>query len=101
MVFVAGSPRSALRLLSCASDVMTVGIGISGHVRETYQYYGRTHTVFTCIDWILGGHAYGLRMPPIPPHRTDEALLSDVEPVALLPEAWWPKRPTSAVRTSR
>lgn len=76
VVFVAGSPRSALRLLSRASDVMTVGVGISGHDRQTFQYYGRTHTVFTCIDWILGGHAYGLRMPPVPPERTDEALLS-------------------------
>jgi hypothetical protein len=101
VVFVAGSPRSALRLLSRASDVMTVGLGTSGHARQTYQYYGRTHTVFSCIDWILGGHAYGLRMPPVPPERTDEALLSDVEAVALLPEAWCPKTPTSATSASR
>ena len=96
VVFVARSPQSALRLLSHASDVMTVGLGISGHDRHTYQYYGRTHTAFTCIDWILAGHAYALRMAPTPPDRRDEALHSDAEAVALLPEAWWPKRPTSA-----
>ena len=101
VVFVAGSPRSALKLLSHASDVMTVGLGISGHHRDTHQYYGRTHTAFTCIDWILGGHAYALTMPPTPPERRDDALLSDVEAVALLPEAWWPKPPTSAARTPR
>jgi hypothetical protein len=97
VVFVARSPRSALRLLARANDVMTLGIGISGHDRQTYQHYGRTHTAFTCIDWILAGQAYALRMSPVPPERRDEALRVDAEGVALLPEAWWPKRPTSAV----
>ncbi|MDQ3678215.1 MAG: type IV secretory system conjugative DNA transfer family protein [Actinomycetota bacterium] len=101
VVFVARSPRSALRLLARASDVMTVGVGISGHDRQTYQYYGRTHTAFTCIDWILGGQAYALRMAPMPPERRDDALLVDAEAVALLPEAWWPKKPTSAAGTPR
>ena len=100
VVFVARSPRSALRLLSRANDVMTVGVGISGHDRATYQYYGRTHTAFTCIDWILGGQAYALRMSGVPPERRDDALLIDAEAVALLPEAWWPKGSTSAARTA-
>jgi hypothetical protein len=96
VVFVTRSPRAALRLLSRANDVMTVGLGISGHDRQTYQYYGRTHTAFTCIDWILGGHAYALRMAPIPPERPESALACEAEAVALLPETWWPKPPTSA-----
>ncbi len=96
VVFVARSPRSALRLLSRANDVMTVGVGIPGHDRQTYQYYGRTHTAFTCIDWILGGQAYALRMSPVPPERRDAALSCEAEAVALLPEAWWPRAPTSA-----
>ena len=80
---------------------MTLGIGISGHDRQTYQYYGRTHTAFTCIDWILGGQAYALRLATVTPERRDDALLVDAEAVALLPEAWWPKRPTSAGNTGR
>jgi hypothetical protein len=32
----------------------------------------------------------------VPPERRDNALLVDAEAVALLPEVWWPKRPTSA-----
>ena len=98
VVFVARSPRAALRLLSRANDVMTVGLGISGHDRQTYQYYGRTHTAFTCIDWILGGQAYALRVAPVPPDRQDDAIPIDAEAVALLPEAWWPKGPTSVRR---
>ena len=101
VVFVARSPRAALRLLSRANDVMTVGLGISGHDRQTYQYYGRTHTAFTCIDWILGGQAYALRLATVPPERRDDAQLVDAEAVALLPESWWPKRPTSAGNTRR
>ena len=77
---------------------MTVGLGISGHDRQTYQYYGRTHTAFTCIDWILGGQAYALRVAPVPPDRQDDAIPIDAEAVALLPEAWWPKGPTSVRR---
>ena len=101
VVFVARSPRSALRLLSRANDVMTVGLGISGHDRQTYQYYGRTHTAFTCIDWILGGHAYALRMAPVPSERSESALACEAEAVALLPETWWPKPPTSAAACRR
>jgi len=37
---------------------MTVGLGTTGHDPQTYQYHGRTHTAFTCIDWLLGGQAY-------------------------------------------
>lgn len=62
VVFVAQNPHAALRLLARADEEMTVGLGLPGHERSTYQFYGRTHTVFTCMTWLLGGHAYGLRM---------------------------------------
>ena len=97
VVFVARSPRAALRLLARANEVMTVGLGISGHDRQTFQYYGRTHTAFTCIDWLLAGQAYALRMAAVPPERREGMLLADAEAVALLPEAWWPRPRTSAV----
>ena len=102
VVFVARSPRAALRLLARANEVMTVGLGISGHDRQTYQYYGRTHTAFTCIDWLLAGQAYGLRMAAVPPaERREDALHIDAEAVALLPEAWWPRRATNSSKASR
>ena len=75
---------------------MTVGVGTRGHDRHAYQYYGRTHTAFTCIDWILAGHAYALRMAALPSERRDGASVIDAEAVALLPETWWPKVPTGA-----
>ncbi|MGI8729980.1 MAG: replication-relaxation family protein, partial [Solirubrobacteraceae bacterium] len=92
VVFVARSPRNALRLMARASDVMTVGLGTVGHDPQTYQYHGRTHTAFTCIDWLLGGQAYALRVASMPPEHRDGTALVDAEAVALLPEAWWPKR---------
>jgi hypothetical protein len=70
---------------------MTVGLGTTGHDPQTYQYHGRTRTAFTCIDWLLGGHAYALRMAPTPPENRDDAPSIDAEAVALLPEAWWPR----------
>jgi hypothetical protein len=91
VVFVASSPRHALRLFARASEVMTVGLSTTGHDRQAYQYHGRTHTVFTCIDWLLGGHAYALRMAPALPEGRDGAPIVDAEAVALLPEAWWPR----------
>ena len=92
VVYIAGSPRHALRLLARASDVMTVGLGAMGHDPQTYEYYGRTHIAFTSIDWLVGGHGYGLRMAPVPPEggRSVTAII-DAEPVALLPETWWPR----------
>jgi hypothetical protein len=98
VVFVARSPRAALGLLARAHDVMRVGFAPSGHDRRTYQFHGRTHTAFTCIDWILGGHAYALRMAPVPPDTQNGGLSCEAEPVALLPEAWWPKAPTSGAK---
>ena len=94
LVYIASSPRHALRLLARASDVMTVGIGTGGHDPQTYHYHGRTHTAFTCIDWLLGGQAYALRMAPVPPEGRDGAPVIDAEAVALVPEAWWPRVPT-------
>ncbi|MCA1697438.1 MAG: hypothetical protein LC790_00435, partial [Actinobacteria bacterium] len=92
VVYVASSPRHALRLLARANDVMTVGLGTAGHDPHNHAYHGRTHTAFTCIDWLLGGQAYALRLAPIPPECRDGAALVDAEAVALLPESWWPKR---------
>ena len=80
---------------------MTVGLGISGHDRQTYQYYGRTHTAFTCIDWILAGQAYALRIAPVPPEPRGGALHVDAEAVVLLPESWWPARATSGGKAAR
>jgi hypothetical protein len=71
---------------------MTVGLGTTGRDPNAYQYHGRTHTAFTCIDWLLGGHAYALRMAPMP--QRDGVPLIDAHAVALLPESWWPRLPT-------
>jgi hypothetical protein len=89
VVYIAGSPRHALRLLARASDVMTVGIGTRDP--DACEYHGRTHTAFTCIDWLLAGQAYALRMASTP--QVAEQLTLDADAVALLPEAWWPKLP--------
>ena len=80
---------------------MTVGVGLPGHERSTYHYYGRTHTAFTCMTWLLGGRAYALRMPSTPPTVRGRDTPLEADRVALLPEAWWPKQPTSASRTGR
>ena len=96
VVFVARSPRSALHILARANDAMAVGVGASGHDRHTYQYYGRMHIAFTCIDWIVGGHAYALRMAPVPVQSLGSDLACEADPVALLPESWWPMSTTSA-----
>ena len=77
---------------------MTVGIGTRGHDRHAYEYHGRTHTAFTCIDWLLAGHAYALRMAPVPAQSSGSALACEADPVALLPESWWPMSTTSAPR---
>ncbi len=96
VVFVARSPRSALHILARANEAMTVGVGTSGHDCHAYQYYGRMHIAFTCMDWILGSHAYALRMAPVPAESLGSALACEADPVALLPESWWPMSTTSA-----
>jgi Replication-relaxation len=98
VVFVAQNPKAALRLLARADEEMAVGIGLPGQQRDSYQFHGRTHTAFTCMTWLLGGQAYALRMPPLPPGVRGRDTPLDAQAVALLPEAWWPKKPTSAAR---
>jgi hypothetical protein len=88
VVFVARSPRSTLRLLAHASDLMTVGVARAGADSGNRAYHGRTHMAFTCIDWLLAGRAYALRMAPVPDAGGQLSL--DAQAVALLPEAWWP-----------
>lgn len=95
VVFVCQSPKAALTMLSHADELMTVGIGLAGHDHSTYQYFGRTHTAFTCMNWLLAGQAYALRMAPAPPTVRGDAPW-EAEAVALLPESWWVKQPTSA-----
>ena len=98
VVFVAQSPKAALSLLARADEDMTVGVGLPGHERSAFVFHGRSHTAFTCMTWLLGGCAYALRMPATPPSLRGRDTPLEAEAVALLPEAWWPKRPTSAAR---
>lgn len=72
---------------------MTLGFGGPGRYdRVGFDYPGRAHTVFSCIDWLLGGHALGLRLPPLPPAVSGSGGELQPERVALLPEEWWPRR---------
>lgn len=99
VVFVSHDEKSARTLLKKADDTMTVGVGLPGQDPRTYQYYGRTHTVFTCLPWLLAGQAYALTMPDTPPLVRGRDAAWDPEPRALVPEAWWPREATSATRT--
>jgi len=99
VVFVCETEKAARALLDRADALMNVGIGLSGHDPETYQYFGRSHTAFTCLHWILSGQPYALTMPALPRVVRGQDMAWEPTVCALLPEAWWPRAPTSATRT--
>jgi hypothetical protein len=99
VVFVCGSVRAARQMAARADVVMGVGVGFAGHDPATYQYYGRTHTVFTSLDWLLAGCACAFALPEHPPQVRGAHVAFDDDLRALLPQAWWPQSATSAART--
>jgi hypothetical protein len=101
VLFVARTEAFARSLARRADTVLGVGVGLPGQDPATYMYYGRTHTAFTCLSWMLAGTPYALRVPATPPHVRGHDTPSDVELVELLPRSWWAHRPTSAPRAPR
>ena len=99
VVFVCETEKAARALIDRADALMNVGIGLSGHDPETYQYFGRSHTAFTCVNWVLSGQPYALTMPPLPRSVRGQDMAWEPAVRALIPEAWWPRAPTSATRT--
>lgn len=93
VVFVALSPKLLFTLLRTADSAMTLGFSSPGRYDPAeFDYPGRAHVAFTCLEWLLGGQALALRLPALPPRvRGVEAELRP-ERVALLPEEWWPAR---------
>lgn len=101
VVFVAREPRGMLTLLHSADAAMTLGFGGAGRYDPaTFEYPGRAHTAFTCLDWLLGGQAFALRLPGLPPEVRGSETDLQAERVALLPAEWWP-RPTQRTPDSR
>jgi hypothetical protein len=93
VVFVAQTPDAMLRLLHGADAAMTLGFASPGsYDRGGFDYPGRGHTLFTCIEWLLAGQALGLRLPALPPDVRGSETAMRPEHVALLPEEWWPRR---------
>ncbi len=92
VVFVALDPRAMLTLLHGADAAMTLGFGGPGRYDpSTHEYPGRAHTAFTCLDWLLGGQAFALRLPALPPQVRGTHTELKPERVALLPPDWWPR----------
>jgi hypothetical protein len=97
VVFVTHQARAALALLSAADQAMTLGFGAPGRYEPaTFEYPGRAHTAFTCMEWLLAGQGLALRLPALPPQVRGSETQMQPERVALLPEAWWPTRPRSS-----
>ncbi len=70
---------------------MTVGFASAGsYDRGGFDYPGRAHTVFACIEWLLAGPAIALRLPALPPDVRGSETAMRPEHVALLPEASTP-----------
>jgi len=70
---------------------MTLGFGRRGVYEPVqFEFPGRAHTAFTCIDWVLAGQPLALRLPPLPPQVRGRDTELRPERVALLPETWWP-----------
>jgi hypothetical protein len=80
-----------LALLHAADQAMTLGFGVRGRYEPTqFEFPGRAHTAFTCLDWLLAGRALALRLPPLPLQVRGQHTELRPERVALLPEEWWP-----------
>ncbi|MGH2743401.1 MAG: hypothetical protein ACRDN8_13170, partial [Thermoleophilaceae bacterium] len=93
VLFVAHSPKAMLALLHVADQAMTLGFGGRGRYEPAqFEFPGRTHTAFTCLDWLLAGQALALRLPELPPTVRGKQTELRPERVALLPEEWWPRR---------
>jgi hypothetical protein len=91
VVFVAHSPKAMLALLHGADQAMTLGFGARGRYQAAqYEFPGRAHTAFTCLDWLLAGRALALRLPALPPQVRGQHTELRPAHVALLPEEWWP-----------
>lgn len=91
VVFVAPDSRAMLALLHGADAAMTLGFGGSGRYDPaTFEYPGRAHTAFTCLDWLLAGQALALRLPALPPQVRGTQTELQPERVALMPPQWWP-----------
>jgi hypothetical protein len=80
-----------LALLHGADQAMTLGFAARGRYEPAqFEFPGRAHTAFTCLDWLLAGQALALRLPPLPPKVRGQHTELRPEHVALLPEEWWP-----------
>jgi hypothetical protein len=70
---------------------MTLGYAAPGvYDEKEFDYPGRGHTAFTCMQWLLAGYGHAMRLPDLPPRLRDYEDRMEPELVALLPEAWWP-----------
>ena len=91
VVFVAHAPQAMLALLHAADQAMTLGFGGRGRYDPTqFEFPGRAHSAFTCLDWLLAGQALVLRLPALPPDDRGRHTELRPERDALLPEEWWP-----------
>lgn len=101
VVFVTQTPDAMLRLLHAADPAMTLGFAAPGsYDRSSFEYPGRAHTAFTCIEWLLAGQAFALRLPTLPPEVSGTETAMRPEHVALLPEEWWPRGAGRSARRS-
>jgi hypothetical protein len=91
VVFVASRADKIPPLLHAADRAMTLGFGAPGRYEPaSFEYPGRAHTAFTCMEWLLAGEPLALRLPPLPPEVRGRETEMRPERVALLPEQWWP-----------
>jgi hypothetical protein len=94
VVFVARRAEGVMALLHAADLAMRLGFGAPGRYEPAaFDYPGRAHTAFTCMEWLLAGEAIALRLPALPPEVRGSETELKPERVALLPEQWWPARP--------
>jgi hypothetical protein len=92
-VFVARRADAIPALLHAADRGMTLGVGAPGRYEPAaFDYPGRAHTAFTCMEWLLAGEAIALRLPMLPPEVRGRETEIKPERVALLPEQWWPAK---------
>jgi hypothetical protein len=91
VVFVAHRADKIPPLLDAADRTMALGFGAPGRYEPAaFDYPGRTHTAFTCMEWLLGGEALALQLPQLPPGVRGRETELRPQRVALLPEQWWP-----------
>jgi Replication-relaxation len=93
VVFVARRSEAIPTLLHAADRGMTLGFGAPGRYDPAaFDYPGRAHTGFTCMEWLLAGEAIALRLPMLPPRVRGRETELKPQRVALLPEQWWPAK---------